>query len=725
MNFGSIGLDWPYSATWLLAGALLYFTCLFLHSRKLFRTTTRAEAWKLSVLRGFSGAFFLLLVARPFIEHFEPNPDAVRVVSLVDLSGSMNEDDREAMVRRVDQVRPFLELERADSWINQMRDQYGTVDRLGFANDEVFAVRSTSWNIPAEGKNTFLGNALVHVLDSPDNEEPAAIVLFSDGRNNAGKSLLEAGDKFREYGIPVHVIGVGENRVSGNLSVEFKEIPSEVVAKEEFVITAEIQNGFEGKIKTSVRLFANDEELESLSLNLGAGESRTVRFAPHTPEIPGVRTYRVLVDSLEGDSDPSDDGDAQVVKVRPPAFFSVFYLSHRVMPLYPFLKRSLAGERFQLSSLIRLGSQTFHARGEGVSPEGYPQDPEFWMQYDAVLLDAGCLEELNASMVVSLKDFVHKRGGGLLLWGDPDPAQSLLGGLMPVLETQSALAKENLSLTVLPDPLFTERKRVDEWKPFLPAGMPAELITRMNPAARDVVSLKGGAGHSVLSLQAYGAGKSAYWGSPHDWKRPLSDEKHSHEFSLFWGGLVEWLGSGTVERIKAGDPGKEGSTGEESTLMLDVLGQDFEPSMDARVDANITGPDGFSKSLQLYPQGGMLGRYAGQFIPTAPGSYRVEYNLSYPDGEKLSHLSYLKIKKSGDEGKDTRYAERELQMLANLTGGEFLKIEKFQDDWVPSFSASLPTVQKKRNLDDFWLLFLALFLAAGTEWILRRKGGLR
>ena len=33
--------------------------------------------------------------------------------------------------------------------------------------------------------------------------------------------------------------------------------------------------------------------------------------------------------------------------------------------------------------------------------------------------------------------------------------------------------------------------------------------------------------------KAYGAGKSAFWGSPHDWKRSLINEDRSREYSLF------------------------------------------------------------------------------------------------------------------------------------------------------------------------------------------------
>ena len=129
-----------------------------------------------------------------------------------------------------------------------------------------------------------------------------------------------------------------------------------------------------------------------------------------------------------------------------------------------------------------------------------PRVPIFWMSFDVVILDSGSLRDLNATLVGSLKDFVQKRGGGLLLFGNPQPALELLGGLMPATETQSSLAKENLSLFVLPDPLFTERKGLINGS-LSPAGMPAELITHSKPAAREVVGLKG----------AGGTGRSLSW----------------------------------------------------------------------------------------------------------------------------------------------------------------------------------------------------------------------
>ena len=84
--------------------------------------------------------------------------------------------------------------------------------------------------------------------------------------------------------------------------------------------------------------------------------------------------------------------------IKEPDFFSVLYLSNQVRPIYPFIKHSLSGQNFQLSALVRLGEETFHAV-ERVSPEGYPSDPDFWMHYDVVILDIESIVELNATLV--------------------------------------------------------------------------------------------------------------------------------------------------------------------------------------------------------------------------------------------------------------------------------------------------------------------------------------
>ena len=205
----------------------------------------------------------------------------------------------------------------------------------------------------------------------------------------------------------------------------------------------------------------------------------------------------------------------------------------------------------------------------------------------------------------------------------------------------------------------------------------------------------------------------------------MSDEDGAREFRKFWQALVQWLGTGGEDRLKIEENEKPFLRGGETPLQVEALGSDFEPSMDAMVKARIVGPEGFEKTVQLYPEGSVAGRYAGSFKPTQPGAYEVRYELTFPDGEALERESYLRVSESGEESIDVSYAERDLKMLAKLTGGEFLPVSKLNEGWEPAFAQTLPSIRKRHSLSDAWIFFVVLFILAGIEWIMRRQVGLR
>ena len=91
----------------------------------------------------------------------------------------------------------------------------------------------------------------------------------------------------------------------------------------------------------------------------------------------------------------------------------------------------------------------------------------------------------------------------------------------------------------------------------------------------------------------------------------------------------------------------------------------------------------------------------------------------------MEQSDFIRVGKSGLEAKDTSFAERDLKMLAKITGGDYLHVSDLSSDWQPKFAENLPTLKKRKNLADAWPIFIALFLAAGIEWIMRRQVGLR
>ena len=718
------GFDWPYAVHWLVVPLFLFIFVLGWHGKRLLRTLSRRQAWMMIVCRGLVATLLLLLVLRPHIVQNDPDPSSVRVLSLVDLSGSMNTRDRASGETRLDLVRPHLLRGESGSWVQSLRSTYGHVESRGFASEN-WPIGSGPLAVTEDFAQTALGDTLSRLLDE-ENELPlSSVVLFSDGRNNLGTSPVKVAQAYRDQEIPVNVIGVGELRETGNLSVSFVDPPTSVTAKEEFVLNARVVSAFAEEVTCKVELWSNEQLVDEQNMTLLSGEGRTIEFQPQLVGVAGIQNYQVLVSQLDGDVDPSDNNDFLSLPVRPPNFFSVLHLSNHLSPLYPFIKRSLAIERYQLSSQIKLSEGVFHTVGENLSVDGFSDDPEFWMQFDVVVLDLSCLAELNATLVSSLKDYVQKRGGGLLSYGSLKDGRASLGGLLPAIAGDDLRSKQDLSLEVLSDPLFLEQKKIEQWQNFLPHSIPSVLVTRVNPAARRSVNLRGNPEKSVLVVQAYGAGKSAYWGSPGDWRRALRNPESKREFTLFWQGVVEWLGAGAVERLKVENFDNEIFRGSEVLLQVEALGGNFEPSLDAMIEANVSGPNDYSLFLNLYPQGGEAGAYSGKFKTAQAGSYRVEYKLKFPDGETMGHTSHFRVKDSSEEARDVRYNRRDLQMIATMTGGKFTEINRFDRSWMPNLSENLPTVSRRSDLADIWPLFVLLFLLAGLEWIWRRKEGLR
>ena len=719
-----MGWDWPFSPFWFGVTAILFLLVLFYHAKAIIKVTIPQLAWKIIILRILAGAFFFLLLARPYLTTDEPNPKEFKLLSLTDLSGSMNTKDGADQDTRIELVRPFLETTNSESWLNRMKLNYGKVENLGFSSG-VQRMNRDSWQVTELGKKTALGDALSNSLRNEKGDQSlGSVVVFSDGRNNLGTPILEVAKEYRGLGIPVNVIGVGREQPIGDASIQFTDRRPKAVAKEELLLTSEVENKFKDSIKTKVKLILGGKILEEIPLTLSAGEKRKINFSPLIPKNAGPQRYRIIMSAPLGDADPSNNSDSLLVVVKAPEKFTTLYLSNRIQPLFPFLKRVLVNEeRFDFRALIRMSPVVFHAFGEQLKPE-YPTDPSFWMDYNTILMDTLVLEDLNQTLVDSLKDFVQKKGGGLLLFGPLEVARIKLGGIVPAKTVERVLAKENLSLVTLEEPLFGPTDEVEKMKPFLPKRLPGFFVKEQNSAARGVV-LSRANGKPVLTVQAYGAGKVGYWGSPNDWRRSMNNEEGAKEFRSFWQALVQWLGTGGEDRLKTQDSEKPFLRGAEASLQVEALGSDFEPSMDAMVEARIEGPDDFERVIQLYPEGSVAGRYAGSFRPVLAGAYQVKYSLKFPDGETLERENFLRVSESGEEAVDISFARLELQMLAKLSGGEYLSIDEMNDDWEPTFAKDLPSVRKRHSLADAWIIFIVLFLLAGSEWIIRRQAGLR
>ena len=128
-----MGLDWPLSPVFLALLALALLFILIFHGRGLLHSTMPSLAWKLLFLRGCVLVLLLFLIARPYLDTEEPDSSKLRLLNLIDLSGSMDVRDDKQGPRRIEEVRPFLDWSKEDSWLALRKSDFGKVENLGLS----------------------------------------------------------------------------------------------------------------------------------------------------------------------------------------------------------------------------------------------------------------------------------------------------------------------------------------------------------------------------------------------------------------------------------------------------------------------------------------------------------------------------------------------------------------------------------------------------------------
>jgi hypothetical protein len=120
-----MGFDWPASPLFFGVISLVLIGVLWVHARNLLKNAPAKIATRLVLLRIFSLALLLALLARPFLEQEDLDQSKFRLLTLVDFSGSMEVRDDRGGKKRNEQIRPYLESLSSESWLAKQRQRYG------------------------------------------------------------------------------------------------------------------------------------------------------------------------------------------------------------------------------------------------------------------------------------------------------------------------------------------------------------------------------------------------------------------------------------------------------------------------------------------------------------------------------------------------------------------------------------------------------------------------
>ena len=251
---------------------------------------------------------------------------------------------------------------------------------------------SAEWvrELSAGRPHTALADSALELLNRDDDELPAAIVLVTDGRENASaKSLAELAAKCRAKSVPLHVYGVGSTAF-GQLRLRDVGVPENVFLEDAVSIPVRyaVRGVAEGKVDITLK-FGDREVPEAAKLNIPVREGdnlrETLTFVP-TKEDAESKRQEVTVEIRVTPTGPGGGVTTETLRdfVTKPTHVVTKKLKVLVVDGLPrvdfkFLQRALLRDR-------RVDAQFFLTEGDREAMKsGHPWLPEFTRQLSGTL----------------------------------------------------------------------------------------------------------------------------------------------------------------------------------------------------------------------------------------------------------------------------------------------------------------------------------------------------
>jgi uncharacterized membrane protein len=600
--------------------------------------------------------------------------------------------------------------------------------------------------LKAEAPATRLADALKQVVAESSSLPVGAIVLLSDGAENAGGIDLQTMSAIRQHRIPVHTVGFGREQMTRDIEVTDLQVPPRTLADSRVLALVSLrQRGFAGQ-RVHMSLKDSGKMLAAQDVTLkadGASQTEQVLFNAGPA---GARNLQVTVDVQKGEENPGNNRITRVMDVsgdKP----RILYVEGEPRWEYKFMRRAIDEDKsLRLVSILRTTQNKIYRQGIDNPDElaqGFPSKPEDLFAYQGLIIGSVEANWFTAGQQDMIKEFADRRGGGVLFLGgrfglsDGGYAQPPFTDLLPVdlpsskntYHAQSAAVveltssgRDSLITRLVDDP----NANMERWKrmPYLmnwqDPGSPKRgaLVLMEEAPAGSTRKLP------VLVTQNYGRGRSAVFATGGSWRwqmlQPVADRTHE----MFWQQLLRWLVAGSPGRVVVSTP--ESLLADETRLKLraEVRDKTYQPAADADVRAHIIGPDGLSDDVSLRPDPQERGAFVADWDAPKPGSYLAEVVARRGEDELGRDVLTFRREDGVAENFHTEQNRELLEKLASQTGGRYYTAgdAKRLANEIEYSDAGI-TVRETRDLWNMPVVFLVALMLRGSEWLLRRKWG--
>src|SRR5215469_7958253 len=726
---------WPL---WMLALAIaVAAAALFLHVRRNHGLLSGARPLAIWLLETGMVALLLFLLWHPALSVATLRPQQNVVAVLVDNSKSMAIADsggtREAAAKKA----------LNDGLLKGLGEKF-QVRLYQFGKEPQRITGADMLN--ASGQATRIGDTLERTLAESSSLPLGAIVLLSDGADNSGGIPLDTIAAIRRQRIPVHTVGFGREHPDRDVEVADAVVPSRALPKSRLTAQVTIQSyGFSGaKAKLSVR--QDGKVLASRDIALkgdGILQSESVVFNCGEK---GPKTLDIGVEPVSGDENPQNNRVNRLLTVddRKP---TILYMEGEPRWDFKFIRRSLDDYNdIELFTILRttqnkILTQTTGNTDDKSLEQGFPSKPEDLFSYQGLIIGSVEANYFTPTQQQLIRDFVDRRGGGLLFTGGRatlseggyvgSPLEDLAPTKMPnvrgtfhrdfspvELTNEGAL---NMICRLDDDPA----RNAERWKK-IPMVANYQEVGEKKPGASVLLNVipPGKRAIPMLVTENYGRGRTALLGTEGTWRWRMWLPHDDMTMYTFWQQMFRYLVTDTPGQIAATTPRTVLSDDTHLPIRVEVRDKEYKPVTNARVQARFMSPDGTSATIELAPQPLEEGIYSGDWTAEAPGSYVAEI-IAGRDTEELGRQVLSFRREDGvAENFHTSQNRELLEKLSDATGGRYYRPEdsaKLGTDI--TYSEAGITARETRDLWDMPIVFLLALGIRASEWLLRRKWG--
>jgi uncharacterized membrane protein len=613
-------------------------------------------------------------------------------------------------------------------------------------------VRDPAWPTTLTGSQprTAIADTVFDLLNRDENERPAAVVLFTDGRENASsRSLDELARECARTGVPLHIYGIGST-VSGQLQLRDVPVQDTLFVEDNAAVPVRYRSkGFPGgKVEFSVTLNGKEVVNKTVEAKDGDDLRELLSFVPaKTDAQPGKQELKTTIKVTNGDQVLTDEVTKSVRIVD--RKLRVLMVDSQPRWDFKFIQRALLRDRrVEAKFLLTDGDPRAMKTTEVFLPVFPVTRPELY-EYDLLILGDLAATFFSKEQQEMIRDFVAEgrglihiagKGYGPATWiGTPladvlpvefDAVKFVIDtgkrpeGFRPEL-TPSGIRALLLSLDDDPVESYRIWKELPEmyWHYPVRKVKPASEVYLVHPKE----TMPDNKPMPLLASHYYGKGYVLFSAVDETWRWRFNEAEKW--FGRFWSQAIYLAGAprslGTkMTQLSLDNP--DPSLGKTGQVYARLFNSDLKPLKTERIEARVerldVDPNDAERSFPVELKA-MPGQ-DGEYYATIPFNRVGKFILRVDNGGDQAALEYRVGLPNDHELSPGGLEEDAMAKLAEGSGGRFYREEGLHQLPASVKPQTSPFVQREEILLwNRWALFALIGLLT-LEWFVRKFNSL-